>query len=88
MANKRSLKKEINLVCESLMAECVAVTLYGPEEKKESASDLFHSVMEMGDHFLSRVSYPEPGIAPKAYYKDLREKFNEQVKEILDQIYA
>ena len=88
MANKRSLKKEINLVCESLMAECVAVSLYGPDEKKEIISDLFQSVVEMGDHFLSRVSYPEPGIAPKAYYKDLREKFNEQVKEILDQIYA
>jgi hypothetical protein len=43
-------------------------------------------MVKMQMHYLSRVSHPEPGMTPKAYYKDLREKFGKQVTEILDQI--
>jgi len=40
----------------------------------------------MEDHYIKRISHPEPGIPAKKYYKDLREKFSSQVNEILDQI--
>jgi len=86
MANKRTLKKSISIICEDLFTECVAVSLYGPESNRENAEALLFSVVKLEDHYLRRVSHPEPGISPKAYYKDLREKFNEQVTEILDQI--
>lgn len=86
MTNKRTLKKRINVICETLYAECVAVSLYGTEESKNNVEDLIHAIMKMQNHYLSRVSYPEPGIKPKTYYKDLREKFGKQVTEILDQI--
>lgn len=86
MANKRTLKKGINVICGTLFAECVAVSLYGTEENKKNAEDLFQSIVKAQSHYLSRVSHPEPGIKPKDYFKDLREKFGKQVTEILDQI--
>jgi len=88
MANKRTLKKGIQLVCEDLFAECVAVSLYGPEANRDCAETLLPVIVKMQDHFISRISHPEPGISANTYYKDLREKFTAQVNEILDQINA
>ena len=87
MMNKRTLKKAINLICEELFAEGVAISLYGPLPQKEAEALLF-SIVKMQDNYLKRVSHPEPGMSAKAYYKDLREKFSAQVSEILDQINA
>lgn len=88
MSNKRTLKKGIRLICEDLFAECVAVSLYGPEANKENAEALLFAIVKMQDNFINRISHPEPGISAKVYYKDLREKFSAQVNEILDQINA
>ena len=84
MANKRSLKRSITLISEELFAECVAASLYG--QNPESAEALIFSIIKMQDHFIRRISHPEPGIPAGAYYKDLREKFAAQVGEIIDQI--
>ena len=86
MANKRKLKKKINLICEALFADCVAVSLYGPKGNKDNMEALLFTIVKMEDHFTKRISHPEPGISPKAYFKDLREKFSAQVSNILDQI--
>ena len=86
MANKRKLKKRINLICEALFADCVAVSLYGPKGNKENMEALLFTIVKMEDHFIRRISHVEPGIKPKAYFKDLREKFGAQVSNILDQI--
>ena len=88
MANKRTLKKRINLICEELFAECVAISLYGPKGGKEASKDLFFAVVKLQDNYIKRVSHPEPGIKSKDYFKDLREKFSAGVQEILDQINA
>jgi hypothetical protein len=85
MANKRTLKKAIYLICEELFAEGVAISLYGPRPKKDVEALLF-SIVKMEHNFVTRVSHPEPGMSAKAYYKDLREKFCAQVSEISDQL--
>lgn len=74
------------MICEDLFAESVAVSLYGPENDKENAEAVLSSIVKMEDHYIKRISHPEPGIPAKKYYKDLREKFSSQVNEILDQI--
>ena len=84
MANKRSLKRTIALVCEELFAECVAASLYG--HNKDSAKALLYSTVKMQNDFICRISHPEPGMPAKLYFKDLREKFVAQVSEIADQI--
>ena len=88
MANKRKLKKRINLICESLFAECVAVSLYGPSPHKENLNAHAFSIVKLQDNAIRRVSHPEPGIPAKKYYNDLREKFAAQVSDVLDQINA
>lgn len=84
MASKRLLKQKIDLICEGLFAECVAASLYG--QNRESAEALIYSTIKMRNNFIRRISHPEPGMAAKTYYKDLREKFAAQASELLDQI--
>ena len=86
MANKRTLKKSIHAICEELLAECVAASLYGNENHKDNEDALLWSIVHMQNNFICRVSHPEPGIPVRQYYKDLREKFTAQVGETIDQI--
>ena len=86
MANKKSLKHSINLICEELFTECVAASLYGNEKNKGNAEALLFSVVKMQSDFVRRVSHPEPGMKPALYYKRLKEDFLKQVGELIDQI--
>ena len=86
MANKRTLKKAINQICEELFTEAVAASLYGTEANKDNTQALLVAVIKTQRNYISRVSHPEPGIKAKNYYKDLREKFAAQASEIADQI--
>ena len=79
MANKRTLKHSINLVCGDLFAECVAARLYGCEA-------IIYSILKMQGDFICRISHPEPGMPAKKYYQKLREDFIAQASEIVDQI--
>jgi hypothetical protein len=87
MANKRTLKKAINLICEELFAEGVAVALYGPRPKSEVEA-LLYSIVKMQNNYITRISHPEPGMKANAYFKDLWEKFTAEVSEIQDQLQA
>jgi hypothetical protein len=84
MANKRSLKRCINLICEELMVECVAASLYGMN--RNSAESLLFSTLKMQSDFIRRVSHPEPGMPAKAYYRRLRDDFAAHASDISDQI--
>ena len=84
MANKRLLKRTINLVCEELFTECIAASLYG--NNRDAAEALIYSTVKLQRDFISRISHPEPGMPAKAYFKNLREDFIAQVSDIIDQI--
>ena len=86
MANKRKLKKAINLICEDLIAEGLAVSLYGTKNHIDNGDAVFFSIVKMQDNFIRRISHPEPGMKAKEYYKDLKDKFAAQASDILDQI--
>jgi len=83
MANKRSLKRNINLICEELLAECIAASLYG--HNRSSAEALLFSILKMQNDFIRRVSHPEPGMPANQFYKKLREDFAAHASEIIDQ---
>ncbi len=85
MANKRNLKKMINYICSDLFSECVAASLYG-KKNKDDINAILTSILIVHNNYICRVSHPEPGIPNKNYFKDLKEKFNVQVSEIIDQI--
>ncbi len=86
MANKKNLKKMINYICSDLFSECVAASLYAGKKDKEDVNAILSAILMLHKNYTLRVSHPEPGISSKAYFKDLREKFNAQVSEIVDQI--
>ena len=86
MANKRDLKRTINYITSELFAETVAASLYNGKTTQEDVDGILSSIVMVNGDFISRVSHPEPGIAPKVYYKDLTQDFNKQVSEIIDQI--
>jgi hypothetical protein len=77
----------INLVCEELLIECVAASLYGNEKNKDNAEALMFSILKLQSNFICRVSHPEPGMSARQYYKDLREKFVAAVSEKADQVH-
>ena len=83
MANKRSLKRTINLICEELFAESIAVSLYGNNDNSEA---IIYSILKMQSDFICRISHPEPGMPAKKYYQKLREDFVAQASDIVDQI--
>ena len=86
MSNRKDLKKTINYICSELFAECVAASLYNGKPSEESVNDLLSSILMVREHYVNRVSHPEPGMDAKDYFKDLAENFNKQVSEIIDQI--
>ena len=81
MANKRTLKQSINSICEELLVECIAASLYGNDGHEGN-----DALIRMQADFTSRISHPEPGMKPNLYYKTLREQFSVQVSDIIDQI--
>jgi len=86
MANKRDLKRTINYITSELFAETVAASLYNGKTTQEDVDGILSSIVMVDGDFISRVSHPEPGVAPKVYYKNLVQDFNKQVSEIIDQI--
>ncbi len=84
MAKRRILKQNITNICSILFAEGVASSL--ENEHPENAEALLSSIIKMETDFVSRISHVEPGMKPKLYFKDLIEKFNAQVIEVVDQI--
>ena len=88
MANKRDLKRSLNYSCSQLFAECVASYLCTDKAEHDTVDATLTSILRVHSDFVRRVSHPEPGMKPKAYYKRLIEDFNQTAGELIDQIAA
>lgn len=88
MANKRELKKSINIACSELFAEGVASYLVADKEETPQIDDILTSVLKMHSDFIRRISHPEPGMKAKVYYKHLEDDFDKTLGEIVEQIIA
>ncbi len=86
MANKRSLKHVINLICEELFAEAVAASLYGNEQVKDNADALLFSIIRLQSNYINRISHVEPGMKAKQYFKLSLIHICAEAGEIIDQI--
>lgn len=86
MANKRTLKHAINLICDELFAEAVAASLYGNDRHEDNADALLSNILRLQADFVSRISHVEPGMKATTYFKILREQFTTEADEIIDQI--
>lgn len=86
MANKRSLKRNINFVCGELFSEVIAASKYSNKISDEDVKALLASILIIHNDYVRRVSHVEPGMTPKLFFKDLIVNFNKQVSEIVDQV--
>ncbi len=86
MANKRNLKKRINGICNALFSECIAASLYNGVKENEDVNAVLASIIIINHKYLCRVSHPEPGMSKKEYFNDLKEQFNIQIGEVMDQM--
>lgn len=85
MSNKRELKRNINKICTQLFAECAAASLTGGVAR-EVVDPIFVAILNIHADYTRRVSCPEPGLKPKAYYHAVTEELAKQVAEVTDQI--
>ena len=86
MANKRNLKRNINYVCSELFSEAIAASMYSSKASDEDVKALLASILVIHNDYVRRVSHLEPGLTPKAFYKNLVDRFNKQTSEIVDQV--
>lgn len=86
MANRRNLKRDINYICSELFAECIAASLYGGNDKQVNCDVVLSSILRIHSDFIRRVSCVEPGMKPRIYFKHLKDDFNSQVSDIVDNI--
>lgn len=86
MGNKRNLKHSINNICSELFTETIAASLYGSNVNKDNVEAILAAIVLLRNNYIGRVSHVEPGMNAKDYFKDLREKFDADTNEIIDQI--
>ncbi len=86
MANKRKLKKNINLICDELYIDFIAASLYGDTHDERALSNILSAIHKLQNSALSRISHPEPGMNTGKYFKDVKAQFKTQVLEMADQI--
>ena len=86
MANRRSLKRNINYICRDLFAECVAASLYCDTVTEEGRDAILTSIVQVNSDFIRRISCVEPGMKAKKYFAVLEDDFIRQVSEIVDNI--
>ena len=88
MANKRQLKKTINMVTGDLLVECIAPKYINKVSRQEDVDNVMVGILRMQDDFICRVSHPEPGMPAKQYFKALRDDLAKQADAIVNQLYA
>ena len=86
MANKRSLKRNINYVCSELFSEVIAASKYSNKISEEDTKALLASILIIHNDYVRRVSHVEPGMKAKTFFQNLVVSFNKQVSELVDQV--
>ena len=86
MPNKKNLKKTINNICNDVLSECVAASLYSGKTDPGTVESIITSIIITRNDFVNRISHPEPGMEAKAYYDHLANAFAEEISEIMDHI--
>lgn len=81
MANRKSLKKQINYIVECMYAELCFYSV-APNSNKEKIADALTKIIQLQEEYIKRISHVEPGNT-KAFFKQLKNEFDTQVDLIL-----
>ncbi|MBP6230851.1 MAG: hypothetical protein KA397_04250 [Paludibacteraceae bacterium] len=89
MANKRDLKKDIQLIFSELLTECYTLTYLFPQIDAKKADALAVSIIEKSNDFAKRAGNADGKENPqivKAYYKKLYNDIENAVATIVEEI--
>ncbi|MGL4992914.1 MAG: hypothetical protein ACRC6R_02080 [Bacteroidales bacterium] len=90
MANRRDLKKRINLMCYYLEGATAFVLLCYPEDYREKGIEIFNRVQTLRTDTMSKINncYGERGSKiVREYYADLHKNFKSE-NDALMEMYA
>ncbi len=83
MANRRNLKKSIQIITSELISETYIAYSLLKKLSDEELKNIIAKIAELNNDFLSRVNHAEPGMTAKAYYRQLRRDFDAKLDEIV-----
>ena len=86
MANKRDLKSAVHNIPSVLFSECIINKEYVPGADKDKATELMAKILKINNDFTTRISHPEPGCNVKAFYKKLRNDFNNAINDVAKEV--
>jgi len=89
MANRRTLKKGIQLVTSDLITESYINHLMLQKMDKSGFDAIVEKIADINNDFLARVNHPNGTQEPKlvkAYYKKLVADFNKEVEQIIEKL--
>lgn len=89
MANRRTLKKGIQLVTSELITESYINYLMLKKMDNAGFDAIVEKIADINNDFLARVNHPNGTKEPKlvkAYYKKLIVDFNKEVDQIIEKL--
>ena len=89
MANRRTLKKGIQLVTSDLITESYINHLMLQKMDKSGFDAIVEKIADINNDFLAHVNHPNGTKEPKlvkAYYKKLVADFNKEVEQIIEKL--
>lgn len=89
MANRRTLKKGIQLVTSDLITESYINYLMLKKMDNAGFDAIVEKIADINNDFLARVNHPNGTKEPKlvkAYYKKLIVDFNKEVDQIIEKL--
>ena len=86
MAKRKDLKSIVSDTCADLVAEVVAISTYEVKANHDNVLNIISSILKGRNDYVKRISHPEPGMEPKAYFRKITDDFVAEVSEIADHI--
>ena len=80
MASRRKLKKVVKGISESLLCDCIALSM-AEDVDNQTISEITSEVMALEKEYVMRISHTERG-SEKLFYKKLRDEFAEKANDL------
>jgi len=86
MANRRKLKKIVNMVTADLLMECMAVKQANPHIANADVENIVGSILLMQEDFVSRLSHVDRHQV-RRFFRQLEDDMAVSTNEIIDNIF-
>jgi hypothetical protein len=89
MANIKRLKKEVKIVTQELINECLAFQHFHPEVKPDKINAVLKDIINKSSDIISRINHikkEEKDVKSKKYFNDIIRDINQKLIPTLDKL--